>query len=211
MLKKNKLIFIIFIVLIILLFMIAILVNFGVSKEVTQDTIEVYAKEIELERLREDIIINDSSNITNNENTNDNIVNKIFEEKVLVRESEKRNITIEEEQKENLKKISFNNPISEENQQKIRDMNLTEEDFRKNLYEKLMNMQLRVKLKEQLLEEIFNNNIKIDNNEFKVQVKSFNDYRNSNNYSAEELVTKTEELLDKYISILKSNYSKLEK
>ena len=59
MLKKNKLIFIIFLVLIILLFMIAILINFGVSKEVTQDTIEVYAKEIELEKLRENIIVND--------------------------------------------------------------------------------------------------------------------------------------------------------
>ena len=211
MLKKNKLIFIIFLVLIILLFMIAILINFGVSKEVTQDTIEVYAKEIELEKLRENIIVNDSSNIINNENKNDNIVNKIFEEKVLVNESKKRNISIEEEQKENLKKISFNNPISEENQQKIRDMNLTEEEFRNNLYEKLINMQLRVNIKEQLLDEIFNNDIKVDNNEFKVQVKSFNDDKNSNNYSAEELFTKTEELLDKYISILKSNYSKLEK
>lgn len=211
MLKKNKLIFIIFLVLIIILFMIAILVNFSVSRESTQDTIEVYAKEIELEKLRENIIVNDSSNIINNENKNDNIVNKIFEEKVLVNESKKRNISIEEEQKENLKKISFNNPISEENQQKIRDMNLTEEEFRNNLYEKLINMQLRVKLKEQLLEEIFNNDIKVDNNEFKVQVKSFNDDKNSNNYSAEELFTKTEELLDKYISILKSNYSKLEK
>ena len=90
-------------------------------------------------------------------------------------------------------------------------MNLTEEEFRNNLYEKLINMQLRVKLKEQLLDEIFNNDIKVDNNEFKVQVKSFNDDKNSNNYSAEELFTKTEELLDKYISILKSNYSKLEK
>lgn len=206
--KKNKLIFIFLIISIIVLAVI-LFFNWNTLSTINDNIIEISQNEIKVEKLRKQIIENISSDSVNiNEDT---ILDELFEEKVLSKESEKRNITIEKEQQEILKKVSYNNPISEENKQKISDMNMTEDEFRNYLYKQLINMQLRVNLKKQLLEEINNNNIKIDNIDFKAEVEALNNYKNSNTFNAEELFSKTQELLDEYISIIKNGYSKIEK
>ena len=93
----------------------------------------------------------------------------------------------------------------------ISNMNMTEEEFRNYLYNKLIDMQLRVNLKKELLEEINTNNIKINNQEFKQKVKNFNEYKNSENVNIDETIQNAENLLNEYITILEKQYTKVQK
>ena len=169
--------------------------------------IHIANEEIELEIVRSEIINEDSTNETSV--NKENISNQIFEEKVLAKECEKRSITVDKEQQQTLRKVAFSNSISDKNMEKVNSMNMTEEEFRNYLYNKLMDMQLRVKLKKELLEEINTNNIKINNQEFKERVEAFNEYKNSKSFNLDEAIPKAEELLNEYITILENQYTKL--
>ena len=164
-----KKIFLIFIGVSLILLTVVIIISSTIQYIKKDNEIDVSNKEIKLEVMK-----NRNTNKINIDDTSvseEEISNKIFEEKVLLKECEKRNIDIEDETKQELKKVTFNNPISDENMKVISNMNMTEEEFRNYLYNKLIDMQLRVNLKKELLEEINTNNIKINNQEFKQKVK----------------------------------------
>lgn len=165
------------------------------------NSIEVSNEEIELALLS-----TDDENIE--EKSKQEISDQIFSEKVLNTESKKRNIDLSEEEKENFKKIVFSNNISEDNKRKIESMNMTEEEFRDYLYEKLLKMQKRVELKKQLLEEINNNNVKIKNQEFKKKVNTYNSTKYNKNDT--DTLNECTNLLNEYISIIESQYKKIE-
>lgn len=204
-----KKIFLIFIGVSLILLTVVIIISSTIQYIKKDNEIDVSNKEIKLEVMK-----NRNTNKINIDDTSvseEEISNKIFEEKVLLKECEKRNIDIEDETKQELKKVTFNNPISDENMKVISNMNMTEEEFRNYLYNKLIDMQLRVNLKKELLEEINTNNIKINNQEFKQKVKNFNEYKNSENVNIDETIQNAENLLNEYITILEKQYTKVQK
>lgn len=206
--KKWMIVISIIFVLIVLITIIFINYSEGNNENISENNsydIKVSNREIELALIRE------NENTVNNNETAENVSNEIFEEKVLDIECEKRKIFLDSEQEENLKNVIYNNPISDENKSKLEDMNMTEEEFRDYLYDRMIKMQKRVKLNKQLLEEINNNNIKIDNEEFKAEVKKFNDDKDNNtNTNTENLLNKCQELYNKYVDLISQQYNKIE-
>lgn len=189
---------------VIILVVIMLILGITFINNTSEDKIIISNEEIELEIMKNEDTYDKEKDIDF-----DKVTEKIFQEKVLNKESQKRNINIDNGTQEKLKEISLNNTISEENKRKIESLGLSEEEFREYLYNNLIEMQKRVLLKKELLEEINNNNIKIDNENFKEKVDIFNSNRETN--SAEEVLITTEELLNEYITILEQEYEKVVK
>ena len=203
----KKWIITIFVIIIIIISTIIIFINHseGNNENISDNKsydIKISNREIELAMIRDE-------NIIENDKSFETISNEIFEEKVLDMEREKREICLDSEQEENLKNVIYNNPISDENKLKLKDMDMTEEEFRDYLYERMIKMQKRVQLNKQLLEEINNNDIKIDDEEFKAEVKKFNEDKNNFN-NTESLLTEYQDLYDSYVELISQQYNKIE-
>lgn len=185
---KKLIVFLTFIVLTIIILSIYIYGNTPKEMSKTPNAISTYAKEsLKDEGTIFEKVNVDEKDIDNNKRKEEKI-NKIAEEKNIELDSNTQN-TIEKMVKKDL---------SENDEKKIKEMNMTEEEFRNNLYTELTNMQKRVKLKEKLIKEIITNNISIDNSEFKEKVRKYNENKENNNNSSKECL----ELLDEYIEIL---------
>ena len=119
---------------------------------------------------------------------------------VLNYEAEKRNITLDVEQETKIEEI-LDKELSIGEKEKIKEIGVSEEEFKENLKKELILMQKRVKLKEKLISEINTNNISIDNIEFKEKV---NDY-NNNIKNNENLVQECLNLLNEYVELIQNN------
>ena len=212
---KNKII--ISLTIIIIIAFLLTIIFWGIKKN--NKTIRISNNEIQLEMMKyENEKDFDESNYSNekdfdesnysevNKKLEEKVQAKLLQEKVLNKESEKRKITITNEQEDVLKKAVFKNEISEESKSKIAQMNMNEDEFKEYVYNKMIQMQKRVELKRKLLEEITSNAITIDNEDFKNEVDEFNNSKNIEE-NADEVILRTEELLNKYIHLLESNYT----
>lgn len=153
----------------------------------------------------EEIIYERNLNESNNNSKSEKeIIDDLFEDKVLNNECEIRGIEVDENTLMKIKEQT-QKKLTEEEMKKISDRNLTEQEFRDNLLIKLENMEKRVLLKEELMKEITDNDIKINNEKFKNKVDDFNKNRDSK--SVEFNALKMQKLLDEYIDLLKKQYS----
>lgn len=154
--------------------------------------------DIKLKELRN----TDNLNVEeNNKNDSENIIKEIANEKILLKEAEKNNITLSEIEKNNIKNIVDSSPIDRKGLEKINKNEITESEFRNIVYRELENMQIRLKLKEKLVEEIYSNAISFDNEEFKNKVNDFN--KKNEKYNKDEILG----LLNEYISLLEKEYT----
>lgn len=119
---------------------------------------------------------------------------------VLNYEAEKRNITLDVEQETKIEEI-LDKELSIGEKEKIKEIGVSEEEFKENLKKELILMQKRVKLKEKLISEINTNNISIDNIEFKEKVNDYNNNIKNNENSVQECLN----LLNEYVELIQNN------
>lgn len=166
----------------------------GCSK--TDSAITISKNEIQFEREFKN---DDNANISDEE-----ILNSIFDKKVMAKECDIRNIQIDDEILESLKEKS-QKESTESEKNKLKDIGMSEESFKENYLQELVCFEKEILLKQALLEEISSNNIKVEDKEFKSKIDNYNKKKSS--YSIEENLLQTESLLHEYIDIIKSNYT----
>ncbi len=173
-------------------FVLVITINNGKKTEIVITNEEV---------IYEENLIKSNNNVKSEEE----IINDLFEDKVLNYECEIRGVELDENTLIQIKKKTQED-LTEEELEKIADRNLTEQEFREELLIKLIDMEKRVILKEQLMEEISDNKIEINDKKFKKKVEEFNN--NKQSMSFEETANTLYSLLNQYIEILKNQYTK---
>lgn len=198
--KKN--IFTVIIIVFIISMSITLSICMDNGKEKENNTIIISQKEKELEKIREE---NSSTRNEKEKLNDDEIIKNITKDKVLLKEAQKEKISLSQEDIEQIKTLT-NNSISEEGKEKIKKLDMTEDEFREYLYNELVNMELRIKIQEKLIKEINSNNITLDNKEFKEKVAKYNDDKKNNIYDLEMGLN----LLNEYIKLLEDNYNIIE-
>ena len=97
--------------------------------------------------------------------------------------------------------------MSDQTLNDIASIGMTEKEFRDILFDRLVSMQKEFILKDQLTEEIANNDVKVNDKDFKKKVDEFNKIKNVENASEfEDLVLKSYDLIEEYIEILEKDY-----
>lgn len=134
------------------------------------------------------------------------IINQLFKEEVLKKECEKRKIELDEETISKIKEQA-KGELSDQTLNDIVSIGMTEKEFRDILFDRLVSMQKEFILKDQLTEEIANNDVKVNDKDFKKKVDEFNKIKNVENASEfEDLVLKSYDLIEEYIEILEKDY-----
>lgn len=134
------------------------------------------------------------------------IVNQLFKEEVLKKECEKRKIELDEETISKIKEQA-KGELSYQTLKEIASIGMTEKEFRDILFDRLVSMQKEFILKDQITEEIANNDVKVNDKDFKKKVDEFNKIMNVENASEfEDLVLKSYDLIEEYIEILEKDY-----
>lgn len=134
------------------------------------------------------------------------IINQLFKEEVLKKECEKRKIELDEETISKIKEQA-QGELSDQTLNDIASIGMTEKEFRDILFDRLVSMQKEFILKDQLTEEIANNDVKVNDKDFKKKVDEFNKIKNVENASEfEDLVLKSYDLIEEYIEILEKDY-----
>lgn len=186
----------------IILIVIVVVFNF---KKIYKDnkTIIISEQDIKSEKIKIELI--NDSNIDSGDklNENDNMIKEIADKKILKKEAEKRKILLSTEEEENIKLISEKNPLSEHSKNKMEDLKISEEEFRNQLYKELIDMKIRVKLKENLIKEINNNQVTIKNQEFEEKVSEYLKHKENNEDNTE---MECLNLLNEYIELLENTY-----
>ncbi len=142
----------------------------------------------------------------NDDKTEEEIINQLFKEEVLKKECEKRKIELDEETISKLKEDA-QGELSDEKLNKIALSGMTEKEFRDVLFDRLVSMEKEFVLIDQLTEEIANNNVQVNNKEFKKKVDDINKIKKFENPAGfQDLVLRNYNLLEEYIEILKSDY-----
>lgn len=159
--------------------------------------ITVDSKEIKMNKLqmqideeKNKVILDDNS-----------IIKEIGNNKILDKEVEKRNITLSKNEQAEVKALVEKASISKESEEKIVELGFNEDEFRDYMQEEVLKMQLRVKLKLELINEINSNSIQVENLKFKEEVEEYNKNNNEN-----ESITECLKLVDEYIKILQESY-----
>lgn len=159
--------------------------------------ITVDSKEIKMNKLqmqideeKNKVILDDNS-----------IIKEIGNNKILDKEVEKRNITLSKNEQAEVKALVEKASISKESEEKIVELGFNEDEFRAYMQEEVLKMQLRVKLKLELINEINSNSIQVENLKFKEEVEEYNKNNNEN-----ESITECLKLVDEYIKILQESY-----
>lgn len=135
------------------------------------------------------------------------IINQLFKEEVLKKECEKRKIELDEETISKTKEKA-QGELSEQTLKEIASSGMTEKEFRDVLFDRLVSMQKEFILKDQLTEEIANNDVKVKDKDFKKKVDDFNKIKSVENASDfEDLVLKSYDLFEEYIEILEKDYT----
>jgi len=124
--------------------------------------ITVDSKEIKMNKLqmqmdeeKNKVILDDNS-----------IIKEIGNNKILDKEVEKRNITLSKNEQAEVKALVEKASISKESEEKIVELGFNEDEFRDYMQEEVLKMQLRVKLKLELINEINSNSIQVENLKF---------------------------------------------
>lgn len=159
--------------------------------------ITVDSKEIKMNKLQMQIDEEKNKVILDN----NSIIKEIGNNKILDKEVEKRNITLSKNEQAEVKALVEKASISKESEEKIVELGFNEDEFRDYMQEEVLKMQLRVKLKLELINEINSNSIQVENLKFKEEVEEYNKNNNEN-----ESITECLKLVDEYIKILQESY-----
>lgn len=185
---------------IILLTVVAVVSVFlGINNKDKNDKTEII---ITNEQINYQKIISKDDDISEKE-----IINQLFKEEVLKKECEKRKIELDEETISRTKEKA-QGELSEQTLKEFASIGMTEKEFRDVLFDRLVSMQKEFILKDQLTEEIANNDVKVKDKDFKKKVDDFNKIKSVENASDfEDLVLKSYDLFEEYIEILEKDYT----
>lgn len=203
--KEDK--FLVSIIIILLIILAGILIfkensSANIKKDnVEQNEILISKDEIDSEMKKVRVFgINDINEIKEN----------IFERKIVEEECNKRNISLDAKQEEEFRDKAFKEELSNEDKEYAKKVQMNEEEMRQAIYDLLIEIQLKAELQDVLLQEINENKVTINNDEFKNKVNNYyennNLYNNPLNYNVKELI----QLADEYFDLIKEQYVQVE-
>ncbi len=188
--KKMKVILILILVCIV---SIAIVSFLYINDKYDKTEIIVTTEEIELKRK-----VNAEDNLTDDE-----IINMLFENKVFNEECNKREIKLEDSVLNEINS-ELQEELTEDDLKAIELWDMTETEFYKYSYDTYVNLEKQCILDEQIIDEIDNNNLKNNNRELKKKVDDFN--KNRDSMPLGDIFNTFDALYNEYVEILKSDY-----
>lgn len=202
---KKCVVFIVIIVIIVIIGGMIFFINKsenGKNIDEKNNEISITEEEIDFEMQKENIPVQNRQN----EESIENAKEELIEKKIISKECDKRNIQLDATQEEEFRNKAFVEELSEEDKEYAERTGMTEEEIRQAIYDLSVEMQKEVKLYDALLKEIYNNEVTIDNQEFKNKVNEYNENRNSENVDFDYNFNELQKLTDEYFNLIKEQY-----